>query len=240
MEPSTAKTLTDIYAQIVPARCDWRADGAKVVRRNFAPIVEPYLAGEDEVLDLGCGLGGYSFLVEELGGRPTGIDCSERAIEIATRIARELGSAARFVIGDYTALPFQAESYDVVIFPKNIVECSYEEMERVAAETNRVLRRGGTFVLTMRDALKLLAVKGASAESPWELRTGRQHGSVSIPEFGSYDYPTYFWTVGFAAHVVGRHLSVVKIETIEEGEVLVFRKATVRARTRQLEEPTKP
>ena len=238
MKPSTAGALSNAYAEIVPARCDYRTAEGKEVRSYLAPIVAPYIRSNTEVLDLGCGMGGYSFLVEELGTQPTGIDCSAGAIEAASRIAQEIGSRARFVVGDYTALPFKAESYDLVIFPKNIVECSYDEMERVAAEAHRVLRNGGVFVLTMRDALKTLPAKGTSGQSPWELATGRQSGSVSIPERGRFDYPTYFWTVAFAVYVVGRQLSLLKRESIDsDTEVLVFAKVTKSAASSGMLEP---
>ena len=223
MKPSFTTALTDAYVEIAHPRSDYRTDEGKKAREFLAPILTPYIKNNSEVLDLGCGMGGFTFLVETLGGKATGIDCSNSAIEFASTIADEMGSMARFVVGDFTALPFGDGSFDLVLFPNNIVECSYEEMENIAVETKRVLRVGGIFVLTMRDDVKLLHTKGVSGNSLLELTTGKKNGIVNIPGKGTFDYPTFFWTVGFAIHVVGRHLGFVKAEGLYKNrELLVF------------------
>ena len=63
-----------------------------------------------KILDLGCGTGKYSKLFYELGFDITGVDLSEKAIEIA----RNNYPYIKFKVGDATNLPFHANSFEVI------------------------------------------------------------------------------------------------------------------------------
>ncbi len=66
------------------------------------------------VIDLGCGSGRYTFLLEEAGPRKlTGVDISDEMLRIARKKAESRGSKARFVKGDlHDFVP--EDQYDVV------------------------------------------------------------------------------------------------------------------------------
>jgi 2-polyprenyl-6-hydroxyphenyl methylase / 3-demethylubiquinone-9 3-methyltransferase len=93
------------------------------------------------VLDVGCGAG---FLANELaaeGHDVTGIDASHEALAVAAR--HDPTGRARYVAGDALALPFPAQSFDVVC-AMDFLE-HVEEPSRVVEEAARVLRPGGLF-----------------------------------------------------------------------------------------------
>ncbi len=101
------------------------------------------------VLDTACGKGTTSlFLAREYGCRVTGIDLSEQMISLAeSKAAAEgLSGIAQFCHGDVENLPFQDESFDVVIS-----ECAFSLMPdkpKAATELRRVLKKSGKLAMT--------------------------------------------------------------------------------------------
>ncbi len=67
------------------------------------------------VLDAGCGTGEHALLTASLGLETTGIDCAQRAIEIAKRKVEERGLKVRFLVWDALNLPALSEQFDTVI-----------------------------------------------------------------------------------------------------------------------------
>jgi len=63
-----------------------------------------------EVLDLGCGAGGFCRLAGGAGARVTGIDAAAGMVDIA----RERVPDGRFDVGDIQFLPYDDRSFDVV------------------------------------------------------------------------------------------------------------------------------
>ena len=127
-----------------------------------------------EVLEVGSGRGGgASFLSRYRKPRSyVGVDLSEPGIRFCNDHHRV--DNLRFVKGDAEALPFADDSFDAIVN----VESSrcYPHIERFFAEVKRVLRPGGTFLLTdMRwkeDVPKLraqLADAGLSIETEREI-----------------------------------------------------------------------
>lgn len=94
----------------------------------------------DRVLEVGCGNGGYLALVEAIG-----MDISVGMLHAA----RDRTSAA-LICGDAQRLPFQNESFDVVLAPHML----YHVADRRAAiqELRRVLKRSGTCVAVTNSA----------------------------------------------------------------------------------------
>jgi SAM-dependent methyltransferase len=96
------------------------------------------------VLDAGCGDGYYASWFADQGGDVTGIDLSEEMIAVARE---RYGDDAAFQQADVSArLPFEDEQFDLVVCQH--VLSHLPSLETPMAEFARVLRPGGTLVVT--------------------------------------------------------------------------------------------
>jgi 2-polyprenyl-6-hydroxyphenyl methylase/3-demethylubiquinone-9 3-methyltransferase len=119
------------------------------------------------VLDIGCGAG---FISEELARRGfavTGIDPSTVAIEAARAHAEAAGLAIEYVVGTGEDLPFADAAFDLVSCCDVLEHVS--DLDRVVAETARVLRPRGAYLfdtINRTRRSRLLAIK-AMQEWRW-------------------------------------------------------------------------
>lgn len=177
-------------------------------------------------LDLGCNAGRFAFAMEEMGAVVTGIDVAEVPLHHAKKVAESRKSRCQFHIGDITALPYKAGSFDFVLLPHNIGYLSYQQLEDVSMQLKRILSTDGVFVVTMQDEL---VKRAGEAELPdrYDTQTGLMQGEARIPNKGSYVSPWYFWTVAFVRYIVERYLSLASVTEAEENRfILVFRNST--------------
>src|SRR6185503_14353884 len=102
--------------------------------------------GLGDVLDLACGSGHQTLAWSERGYRVTGLDF-DRDLMLAgrARLARAGAQAAAWTQADATSLPFRSASFDLV-FNNSLLE-HVPAWRAVLAETARVLRPGGVFVM---------------------------------------------------------------------------------------------
>jgi SAM-dependent methyltransferase len=94
------------------------------------------------VLDAGCGTGSMLAELRRQGADVVGIDALPEAVALAEATCPE----ARVELGDVTALPFPAESFDGVVF-LDVLE--HVDDRCALAEAVRVLRRGGFLALSV-------------------------------------------------------------------------------------------
>jgi len=119
------------------------------VAESFAGVANPYSLGRlepgERVLDLGCGAGTDSLVASlQVGpeGSVTGIDMTPEMLAKARAGAAELGAAnVTFIEGEAEHLPFEDESFDVVI--SNGVIDLIPDKDAVFGEIHRVLVPGG-------------------------------------------------------------------------------------------------
>jgi arsenite methyltransferase len=101
------------------------------------------------VLDIACGSGESLLLLAEMYGcAVTGIDLSEKKVLAAREAAdrKALTQRPQFLLSDAEDLPFVDDAFDAILS-----ECSFSLLpnkERAASEISRVLKRGGSFVIT--------------------------------------------------------------------------------------------
>jgi SAM-dependent methyltransferase len=137
------------------------------------------LRGDERVLDLGCGRGAVLLMVAKLlpRGRAVGIDLwktsdqSGNALEVTARNADLEGVADRVELrtGDMRALPFDDESFDIVLSSlaiHNIPEAAGRA--KAIDEAARVLRRGGRALIV-----------DISATSEYQARL-RERGMIDV------------------------------------------------------------
>jgi SAM-dependent methyltransferase len=108
----------------------------QAIRDNVQP--------EDDVLELGAGMGLHTKVLIDTGARVTATDISRNALAV---LKRNLGGpkADRLTtcVADLGALPFDDAAFDVVACAGSL---SYGDAVEADAEVRRVLRSGGAFV----------------------------------------------------------------------------------------------
>jgi ubiquinone/menaquinone biosynthesis C-methylase UbiE len=97
------------------------------------------------VLEVAPGPGYLAIELARLGFHVTALDISRSFVEIARRNARQAAVGVDFRQGDAASLPFDAESFDLVV-----CQAAFKNFTRPVSaldEMHRVLRRGGTAVI---------------------------------------------------------------------------------------------
>jgi arsenite methyltransferase len=116
---------------------------------SFAGVANPFALGSlqrsEIVLDLGSGAGTDSLVAAQMvgpKGRVTGVDMTPEILAKARAAAAEMEAMnVEFVEGEAEALPFDAESFDVVI-SNGVIDLAPDK-DAVFSEIHRVLRPGG-------------------------------------------------------------------------------------------------
>ena len=98
----------------------------------------------NKVLDLGCGTG---IILKEISSKNSsvelfGLDLSENMIAQATR---RLGTAAKLTVGDAENLPYLDNTFNLVCCVESFHH--YPNPKKALSEINRVLKKGGLFLL---------------------------------------------------------------------------------------------
>ena len=174
-------------------------------------------------LDLGCNAGRFTFAMEDMGAIATGIDFAEIPLLHAKKVAQRRKSQCQFNIGDMTALPYKADSFDLTLLPQNNGYLSYQTLENLTVQLKEILSDNGIFLVIMHDEL----VKRAGEETlpeRYDVQTGLMEGHERIRDKGVYDTLWVFWTVAFARYIIEKHFPLEEVKQIEENRfILVFR-----------------
>jgi ubiquinone/menaquinone biosynthesis C-methylase UbiE len=122
---------------------DERGDG-KFVAPMYDEIVSRIMkAKPKKILDVGCGTGNVlRRLVANNDLSLYGLDISENMIQTARK---NLGNKAELKIGDSEYIPWEEDSFDVVVC--NASFHHYPNPEKVLLEMKRVLKRTGTLII---------------------------------------------------------------------------------------------
>lgn len=118
------------------------ADG-HALRARLEAVVALVGRGSGDLLDAGMGAGRLCGELAELGWRVHGIDASAAMVEAARARLPETGG--RFERAEIEALPFPADTYDVVT-ATGVLE--YSDVAAALDELRRVLRPGGRAVVS--------------------------------------------------------------------------------------------
>lgn len=153
----------NLKSQIFDAISRSDLDLQRLVPADLAPIDEFHMGGRkataeivdrigltanDQVLDIGCGLGGLvRYLASEVGCRATGLDLTPEYVDIAKELTKFTGLSdkADFVIGSALSLPFADETFDAALtFHAGM---NIADRETKYFEAARILRPGGKLVI---------------------------------------------------------------------------------------------
>lgn len=104
----------------------------------------------ERMLDLGCGNGRHAMYFARQGMKAAGIDVSDQAIDWANDWAGREGLEVDFRVGDIRNLPFEDQSFDVVVSHGVLDHVPMETARKAASEVRRVLRPNGLFYCDLR------------------------------------------------------------------------------------------
>jgi len=117
-------------------------------RRQVIELMD--LNGNESVLDVGCGTGTLtSMIADRMNGKGNvfGIDLSPRMIKIAKKETCRQGNYIEYRIGSSLALPFDNETFEVVVTSLMYHQLmSREERVRTVGEIRRVLKPEGRYI----------------------------------------------------------------------------------------------
>ena len=114
---------------------------------QILPLAAEHLAGAARVLDIGCGEGQVSRLVEAGGGRAVGIDRTWAHL----LAARQRSGGPSYLQGDAGRLPFADRAFDAVVVC--LVLEHIDDVDGAISELGRVLAPGGRFIFFVNHPL---------------------------------------------------------------------------------------
>lgn len=114
-----------------------------------------------DILEAGCGVAYFSAWLARRGARPVGLDPTPAQLQTARRVQVETGIEFPLVEGVGEALPFPADSFDMVL--SEYGASLWADPYAWIPETARVLRPGGRLVFLTSSLLVYLCVPPVGA-----------------------------------------------------------------------------
>ena len=152
-------------------------------------LLRQWHQGPVDIVDVACGIGTQLICLARLGHRLTGSDISVRAVQRASRECDAADVRARLLVADMRSLPLEDSCADVVVCADNALPHLLADDDVLAAfaEMRRVLRSGGTAIVTTRDYDRILADLPASTELA--LGAGLQDAGWHAPRESGFFQP---------------------------------------------------
>ncbi len=99
---------------------------------------------QGKLMDCGCGPGTVTLYVSDMGFDITDYDQSSEMLKVARKNGEELGIKADYVQGDAEDMPFDDDTFDVIVSQNMLWTVPHPD--KVLAEWHRVLKPGGRLV----------------------------------------------------------------------------------------------
>ncbi len=188
-----------LSAALNPRRADLRAgyadwsetyDGPNPLISAEDPVVRPWFDQLTQpgvqALDAGCGTGRHAAALVERGAEVLGVDQSPEMLAVA----RAQVPTATFVEGDLERLPAESDRFDLAV--ASLTLCHLPDPTTAVAELGRVLRPGGTLVITDPHPASALvggqAFFGAIEPGALQWVENHYHGAATwLPAFAAAD-----------------------------------------------------
>jgi SAM-dependent methyltransferase len=147
--------LADTYHALYP---DWLSEG-RAQAEALHRLLGRWHRGPADIADVACGIGTQLIGLAGLGHRVLGCDLSGGAVQRARRECAAAGVDAGLLVADMRRLPVGDARIDAVICADNALPHLLADHDVLAAmrEMYRVLRPGGTAMVTIRDYDQVLA-----------------------------------------------------------------------------------
>ena len=117
-------------------------------RPILVEFFEKGLIPSGKALDTCCGTGTNPIYLAKKGFEVTALDISLTAIGIACEKTKQLNICINLLNGSFVDLPFQASTFDLVFDMGCFHHVKAPERAKFIAGVNRVLKRGGVYMLT--------------------------------------------------------------------------------------------
>lgn len=127
-----------------------------------------------KILDVGCGVGAEVIELANLGGDCTGLDGARDAVRLINQVRDDFGIKVRGVYGDAANMPFDDESFDIVMswdFFEHVADFNQAMKEQI-----RVLKRGGRLIIPNANLLSPFALFDLLVRYP--IRTRGRYGGI--------------------------------------------------------------
>jgi ubiquinone/menaquinone biosynthesis C-methylase UbiE len=157
-EQDPKEIVTQGYDQIAEEYLAWSLQVRVEERERYTAWILSQLPPDAKVLDLGCGTGLTTTKALAARFRVTGVDISEKHIEIA----RAKLPQATFIQADMTELTFAPDSFDGIVAFYSLFHLPREEQKILLPQITSWLRPGGFFVATLG-----IHAMSASIEEDW-------------------------------------------------------------------------
>lgn len=140
--------LKETYNKIAE---DWHKDhGADTWWQGMADVFASYLKKGDRVLDVGCAGGVKSQYLVQKGLRVTGIDFSEKFIEIAKREVPE----AEFLVMDINDIDKLREHFDGIFMQAVLLHIPKKAVGGILAKAVQKLNPGGYLYVGVKETVE--------------------------------------------------------------------------------------
>ena len=129
--------------------------------RERRAIARYFTDTDGSVLDIGCGTGRATRVLDSMGFDVVGLDLSEALLsETSSRFGD-----INFCMGDVCSLPFGAESFDYALFTWMGIDHIAPESQRIEAlrEVERVLKPNGIFVFRTHNLWSTYVIRSLDA-----------------------------------------------------------------------------
>ena len=117
---STAAPSPEMETLKTKLTTTWEAGDFSEVAKHIEKVAEEFVERLDikpgmKVLDVACGSGNLAVNAAQKGADVTGIDIADNLVESAKKRAEALGLDIKFEQGDAEALPYDDNTFDVVM-----------------------------------------------------------------------------------------------------------------------------
>ena len=99
------------------------------------------------ILHLLCHFGMDTLSFGRLGAKVTGVDLSDKAVEFAKKLSKEINTPAEFICSDVYKLPKVLNKKYDIIFASYGVLCWLSNIKKFAKIVSHFLKKGGTFYI---------------------------------------------------------------------------------------------
>jgi len=227
----------EYWNEVTPihARSDYYdVEGFKSGKSTLRPIELEELGDVSgkSLLHLQCHFGLDTLSWARLGARVTGVDFSDRAIDLARRLSKETGIEASFVHSDIYDLPKNLDGDFDVVFTSYGVLCWLPDLRRWAEIITLFMKPDGTFYIVADHPLNNIfeSVEGSSElkasysyfHAPEPIKWG-PGGSYADPN-AKVAHPSYEWTHSLSDVLNALICAGLRIEFVHEFPVCAWQR----------------